>query len=127
MATLLHVVVGVIVGLLVATSARAQGERPVVAAAGWCAIADDDTEQKDGCDIGLAVALMQRGHLAWVAVLGSHQTGSGLAWVVNPEAKTTPVVAVAVGVVVAYDEAGLSRHPRLALGATLSLGRRRNP
>lgn len=118
-----------------------------IAAAGWCIVTDssskDPIEQPDdsfhpqedeqstslGCDIGIGFSLYTyHNRLAVVAVVGSESIGSGIAWIINPHAKSAtdhrPVMAIAIGIVTPYDGSGIGRDVQLALGMTLSLRQR---
>lgn len=122
-----------------------------IAAAGWCVVTDQNQEsvtdpvdeppddsfppQPDeqptqpnqlGCDIGIGFSLYTyRNRLAFVAVVGSESIGSGVAWILNPDAKSDsdhrPIMAIAIGIVTPYDGNGIGRNVQLALGMTLSL------
>jgi hypothetical protein len=117
-----------------------------VAAAGWCVVAnnnqsdsqppddpllapdpnDQSSDESLGCDMGVGFSLYTyHDRLAWVAVLGSESLGSGVAWIINPQAKSAadhrPIIAIAIGIVTPYDTQGISNNIQFALGATLSL------
>lgn len=120
-----------------------------IAAAGWCVVQSSDQSESEpldpidqpddsfppqadesnsalGCDIGIGFSLYTyRNRLAVVAVVGSESVGSGVAWILNPHAKSSsdhrPVMAIAVGVVTPYNKGGIGRNVQLALGMTLSL------
>lgn len=122
-----------------------------VAAAGWCAVKSSSDQssrsnstdqppddsfppQSDesnsttsplGCDIGVGFSLYTHNRLAVVAVVGSESIGSGIAWILNPNASDNrPVMAVAIGIVTPYDRNGIGRDVQLALGMTFSLRQR---
>lgn len=136
---------GVVILLLIASPLYGQ-----IAAAGWCVVTDRKSESKStdqpsqppddsfppqsdesestsplGCDIGIGFSLYTHNRLAIVAVVGSESIGSGLAWIINPHAKSEsdhrPVMAIAIGIVTPYDSSGIGRDVQLALGMTLSL------
>lgn len=129
--------------LLFACIAHAQ-----IAAAGWCVVQSSNQSESDqsnnqppddsfppqeddqsttnlGCDIGVGFSLYRYKRIAGVAVLGSESLGVGIAWILNPYARSDidnrPVIAIAAGIVTAYDTRGISRDVQFALGATLSL------
>lgn len=123
-----------------------------VAAAGWCVVKSSNSQSSDsnstdqqppddsfppqsdesdsttsplGCDIGVGFSLYTHNRLAVVAVVGSESIGSGIAWILNPNAPDNrPVMAVAIGIVTPYDRNGIGRDVQLALGMTLSLRQR---
>lgn len=104
----------------------------ILAAAGWCVLKTDSREDRaddlrdlPGCDLGMGVKLLGLGHprLSWVGVIGTQTVGTGVALRVLG-GDGTPVVAVAVGVVVHYDETGVDATEVLpAVGATLTFAR----
>ena len=119
-----------------------EAEPSPVVAAGWCVlrssrpepeptVAEDGEEEpaaaednpKDlGCDVGVALGLIRRGRLSWVAGIGTGSVVTGLAW--RPNLGRGPVLAVALGVALPYDSQGIySGEAALALGATLSFSR----
>lgn len=123
-----------------------------IAAAGWCVVTDSkdsrsqlseqpeeppddsfppqDDEQSTslGCDIGIGFLFYQYKHLGLVGVIGSKSLGPGIAWIINPDARSEidhrPVMAIAVGITTPYDEDGIYQDIRLTLGMTLSLRQR---
>lgn len=83
-----------------------------------------------GCDIGIGFLLYRPSNpkfnrFALVAVVGSKSLGPGIAYILNPNAKSEadhrPIMAIAVGVTTPYDENGIVMDPKLTLGMTLSL------
>lgn len=127
--------------LFIAVSIHAQ-----IAAAGWCVVTDskstdsDPIEQPDdsfppqkdeqstslGCDIGIGFLFYQYKHLGLVGVVGSKSLGPGIAWIINPDARSEtdhrPIMAIAVGITTPYDEDGIYGDSiQLTLGMTLSL------
>lgn len=126
-----------------------------VAAAGWCVVTDQESnsdsssidqppddsfppqpdEQPEqpnqlGCDIGIGFLLYRPSNpkynrFALVAVIGSESLGPGIAYILNPNAKSEadhrPIMAIAFGVIAPYDGNGIGRDLQLALGMTLSL------
>lgn len=120
-----------------AAEEESTGHRSPLIAAGWCvvsdgeekAVADDNAETEEeepaepGCDAGLGIALYRWRRLAWVAVAGSETLGTGVAWI-SYQPKSGPVIAVALGLVARYGSRGIEPKVHLAIGATLSFGRR---
>lgn len=118
---------------------EAPAHRSPLIASVWCVISDseqkpaeepddpedpetEETSSAPGCDAGLGIALYRWRRLALVAVAGSETVGAGLAWIAY-QAKTGPVIAIALGIVARYDSRGIQRDVHPALGATLSFGR----
>lgn len=102
----------------------------ILAAAGWCVLKTDSREDRaddladlPGCDLGMGVAIVRHRRLSWVAVIGTQTLGTGVAWRVGG-GDGIPVVAVAVGAVVRWDETGVDATEVLpAVGATLTFAR----
>lgn len=118
-----------------------------VAAAGWCVVTDSKSTDSDpieqppddsfppqqdeqlsnqlGCDIGIGFIFYQYKHLGLVGVVGSESIGVGVAWIINPRARSDtdhrPVMAVAIGTATPYNSNGIGRDIQLTLGMTLSL------
>lgn len=121
-----------------------------IAAAGWCVVTDSSSkdlieqpsEQPDdsfppqedeqstslGCDIGIGFLFYQYKHLGLVGVIGSKSLGPGIAWIINPDARSEtdhrPIMAIAIGITTPYDEDGIYKDIQLTLGMTLSLRQR---
>lgn len=128
--------------LLIISSIPSHGQ---VAAAAWCVVqssnqSDQSSPQPDdsfppqpdeeqssslGCDVGIGFLFYQYKHLGLVGVVGSESIGTGIAWIINPRAKSStdhrPIMAVAVGVATPYDSNGIGKDLQLTLGMTLSL------
>lgn len=96
---------------------------PLVGAA-WCVVLPAEARSEEpeegalGCDGGVGAALWRNGRLAVVAVVGAQSAGGGLAYILNP-GRGRPV-ALAVGVVVPWDTAGIYTEPSVAAGITIS-------
>lgn len=119
-----------------------------IAAAGWCVVQSSDQSESEsidqpddsfppqedeqstslGCDIGIGFLFYQYKHLGLVGVIGSKSLGPGIAWIINPDARSEidhrPVMAIAVGITTPYDEDGIYQDIRLTFGMTLSLRQR---
>lgn len=120
-----------------------------IAAAGWCVVTSKDSRSEQppnqpddsfppredeqstspGCDVGIGFLFYQYKHLGLVGVIGSKSLGPGIAWIINPDARSEidhrPVMAIAVGITTPYDEDGIyGDNIQLTLGMTLSLRQR---
>lgn len=131
-------------------SSLARGQ---VAAAAWCVVTDQKSGSKStdqpsqlpddpfppqsdesestsplGCDIGIGFLFYRYKHLGLVGVVGSESLGGGVAWILNPQAKSDtdnrPIMAVAIGLATPYDEDGIYQDFQLTLGMTLSIRQR---